>query len=163
MHIKLRNKKLFFGNYKIKCAIGKRGISRKKREGDGCTPNGTFRFKLLLYRKDRIPKIKTYLKKKIIKKNMGWCDDSRSKFYNKLIKLPFVHSAEKLYKNKNIYDVILVIDYNFKPIIKNKGSAIFLHISKNNYSPTEGCIAVSKKDMKLLLTFINKKTKIIIY
>jgi len=94
---------------------------------------------------------------------MGWCDDSRSKFYNKLIKLPFVHSAEKLYKNKNIYDVILVIDYNFKPIIKNKGSAIFLHISKNNYSPTEGCIAVSKKDMKLLLTFINKKTKIIIY
>ena len=163
MHIKLRNKKLFFGNYKIKCAIGKRGISRKKREGDGCTPNGTFRFKLLLYRKDRIPKIKTYLKKKIIKKNMGWCDDSRSKFYNKLIKLPFVHSAEKLYKNKNIYDVILVIDYNFKPIIKNKGSAIFLHISKNNYSPTEGCIAVSKQDMKLLLTFINKKTKIIIY
>ena len=163
MHIFIKNKKLILDKYRIKCAIGKRGISRKKREGDGCTPNGTFRFKLLLYRKDRIPKIKTYLKKKIIKKNMGWCDDSRSKFYNKLIKLPFVHSAEKLYKNKNIYDVILVIDYNFKPIIKNKGSAIFLHISKNNYSPTEGCIAVSKQDMKLLLTFINKKTKIIIY
>ena len=163
MHIKLKNKKIYFGEYKVKCAIGKRGISRKKREGDGCTPKGFFKFKYLFYRKDRVAKIKSYLKKIIIKKNMGWCDDPGSNSYNKLIKFPFFYSAEKLHKNENIYDLILVINYNLKPIIKNKGSAIFLHIAKKNYSPTEGCIAISKKDMKLLLGYINKKTKLIIY
>ena len=163
MHIKLKNKKLYFSNYKIKCAIGKRGISRKKREGDGCTPKGVFKFKYLLYRKDKIFKIRSRLKKIVIKKNMGWCDDSSSNSYNKLIKFPFIHSAEKLYRKESIYDVILVINYNLKPIVKDKGSAIFLHIAKKNYSSTKGCIAISKKDMKLLLTFINKKTKLIIF
>ncbi len=93
---------------------------------------------------------------------MGWCDDPNSNSYNKLIKFPFIYSAEKLHKNENTYDVILIIDYNLRPVIKNKGSAIFLHIAKKNYSPTKGCVAISKKDMKLLLTFINKKTKLII-
>jgi len=162
MHIKLKNKKLHFSNYKIKCAIGKRGISRKKKEGDGCTPKGAFKFKYLLYRKDRIFKIRSHLKKIVIKKNMGWCDDSSSNSYNKLIKFPFTHSAEKLYRKESIYDVILVIDYNLKPIVKDKGSAIFLHIAKKNFSSTKGCVAISKKNMKLLLTFINKKTKLII-
>ncbi len=93
---------------------------------------------------------------------MGWCDDPRSVYYNKLIKFPFVHSAEKLYKKESIYDVVLIINYNLKPIIKNRGSAIFLHIAKKNYTSTKGCIAVSKKDMKILLKFIDKKTKLII-
>ena len=93
---------------------------------------------------------------------MGWCDDTNSKFYNKLVRLPFDLSAEKLWINENIYDVIVVINYNLKPVIKNKGSAIFLHISRKNYSPTKGCIAVKKKDMILLLGKINLKTKIII-
>ena len=163
MHIKLKNKKLHFDNYKIKCAIGKRGISKIKREGDCYTPKGAFKFKSIFYRKDKIPKIKSVLKKTIIKKNMGWCDDPKSNSYNKLIKFPFKYSAEKFYKNNSIYDVVLVIDYNSRPIVKNKGSAIFLHIAKKNYSPTKGCIAISKKDMKLLLAFIKKKTKLIIY
>ena len=162
MHIKLKNKKLYFGKYKIKCAIGKRGISIIKREGDSCTPKGAFGFKYLFYRKDKIYRIKSYLQKIPIEKNMGWCDDPKSNFYNKLIKFPFNHRAERLYKKDNIYDIVLVINYNLKPIIKNRGSAIFLHIAKKNYSPTEGCIAVSKKDMRLLLTFINKRTKLII-
>ena len=93
---------------------------------------------------------------------MGWCDDPTSNNYNKLVKLPFKKSCEKLYKKNNVYDVIIVISYNLKPIIKNKGSAIFLHIATKQYSPTRGCIAVSKKDIFLLLNFIKKKTKIII-
>jgi len=93
---------------------------------------------------------------------MGWCDDPKSNFYNKLIKFPFDDSAEKLHKKKNIYDIFLVINYNLNPIVKKKGSAIFLHLAKKNYAPTKGCVAVSKKDMKLLLTFIDKKTKLII-
>ena len=98
----------------------------------------------------------------VIKKNIGWCDESSSRQYNKMIKFPFRLSAEKLWLKDNIYDVIIVINYNLKPIIKKKGSAIFLHIAKRNYKPTKGCVAIAKKDMILLISKINKKTKIII-
>ena len=91
---------------------------------------------------------------------MGWCNDSRSKNYNKLIKLPFAYSYEKLYKKENIYDIILVLNYNMDPIIKNKGSAIFLHIAKKNYKKTEGCVALKKKDLLEILKELKKKTKI---
>ena len=89
---------------------------------------------------------------------MGWCDDPKAKKYNKLIEFPFKFQAEKLYLKENIYDVIVVLNYNMKPIIPNKGSAIFLHLAKKNYRPTEGCIAISKKDMILLLSNIKKET-----
>ena len=159
MHIVLKNKFLYFGHYKIKCAIGKRGISKNKREGDHCTPVGKFIFEYLLYRKDRIKNFKTYIPKKIIKKNMGWCDDPSSKKYNKLIKFPFSSNAEKLFLRKKLYDLLLVMNYNRRPIIPNKGSAIFLHLTKN-YKPTNGCVALKKKDFLVLLNLINKKTKI---
>ena len=132
-----------------------------KKEGDGITPGGKFKFKSVFYRKDRIQSINTKIPKKIIKKNMGWCDDPNSRFYNKLIYFPFEGSAEKLYLKKNIYDVILILKYNLNPIIKNKGSAIFLHIATKDYKPTKGCIAISKKDMKIILKEINNKTEII--
>ena len=162
MHIKLINKQLHFDNYKVKCAIGKRGISKFKKEGDNCTPRGTFKFIKLLIRNDRVKKLKANLKKLLIKKNMGWCDDIKSNHYNKLIKFPFKYSAEKLYKKENIYDIILVMDYNLRPVIKKKGSAIFLHVATKNYNPTRGCISVSKNNMRQLLKYITKKTKIII-
>ena len=162
MHIKLINKQLHFDNYKVKCAIGKRGISKFKKEGDNCTPRGTFKFIKLLIRNDRVKKLKANLEKLLIKKNMGWCDDIESNHYNKLIKFPFKYSAEKLYKKENIYDIILVMDYNLRPVIKKKGSAIFLHVATKNYNPTRGCISVSKNNMRQLLKYITKKTKIII-
>ena len=93
---------------------------------------------------------------------MGWCDDPSSKFYNKLIKFPFRKSAEKIWLKEDIYDVFIVISYNIKPILKNKGSAIFLHLAKKNYLATKGCIAISKKDMLFLIRKIKKKTKLII-
>jgi len=163
MNIELKNNFLYFQKYKLRCSIGKRGISIKKREGDKKTPKGVFRLKYILYRKDRIFKIKTKLKKIPINKKMGWCDDPNSEQYNKIINYPFKFSAEKMWRKENIYDIIIVIDYNLNPVIKNKGSAIFLHIAKRNYQPTDGCIAVSKKNIKLLLSKINKKTKIKMY
>ena len=90
---------------------------------------------------------------------MGWCDDIRSKKYNKEINFPFKFGAEKLYRRDDIYDYLVVINYNTKKTIPNKGSAIFLHLTKN-YKPTLGCIAVSKKDFTILLKIINKKSKI---
>ena len=163
MNIKLINKFLYLNDYKIKCALGKRGITDKKLEGDNKTPSGIFKFISIFYRKDRISIAKSPLQKVVIKKNMGWCDDSNSKFYNNLIRFPFLYSAEKLWLTENIYDVIIVINYNTNPTIKKKGSAIFLHIAKKNYTPTKGCVAISKKDMKLLIGKINSKTKFRIY
>ena len=163
MHLKLINNKILFQHYKIKCAVGKRGISKKKLEGDKITPKGTFKIKCLFYRKDRVKKIKTSLKKISLKENMGWCDDPKSKFYNKLISFPFSYGAEKLYLKENIYDMVLILNYNMNPIVKKRGSAIFIHIAKRRYTRTEGCIAISKKDMRLLLKNLNKESKITVY
>ena len=163
MNIKLKNKFLYLDEYKIKCAIGKRGITSKKSEGDNKTPSGIFQFKTIFYRKDRILITKSRLQKIVIRKNMGWCDDSASKHYNKLIKFPFRFKAEKFWLKENIYDVIIIINYNMKPILKKKGSAIFLHIAKKNYTPTKGCVAISKKDMNLLISKIDSKTKLRIH
>ena len=110
MNIILKNRFLYFQNYKIRCAVGKNGISYKKKEGDNKTPKGNFKFEYILYRKDRIINIKTSLKKKTIKKNMGWCDDPNSKDYNHLIRLPSKYSYEKLWLKENVYDIILIIN-----------------------------------------------------
>tara|TARA_Y200000002_G_C22644369_1_gene648457 strand:- start:344 stop:835 length:492 start_codon:yes stop_codon:yes gene_type:complete len=158
MRIHIKNKYLSIDNYKVKCAIGKRGINVKKKEGDLITPRGLFKIKFILYRKDRISNLKTKIKKIAINKSMGWCDDPRSVCYNKLINLPFKYSAEKLHRTENTYDIILVLNYNMSPIIKNKGSAIFIHIAKNNFKKTAGCIAIRKISIKKIASMINKKT-----
>tara|TARA_B100000965_G_scaffold138546_1_gene115328 strand:- start:21 stop:512 length:492 start_codon:yes stop_codon:yes gene_type:complete len=162
MHIYLKKKILYFRDYKIKCSIGKRGLTHRKREGDLKTPRGSFNFKLLLYRADRVKNIFTCIKKKKIKKNLGWCDDPTSSLYNKLVFLPFKKNHEKLYLKKNIYDLILVLNFNSNPVVKNKGSAIFLHVSTKKLSPTKGCVSIKKKDLIRILPFITKKTKFII-
>ena len=158
MHIYLKKKFLHFNNYKVKCSVGKNGLTKKKIEGDLKTPKGKFKFEYLFYRKDRIKIIKTKIKKRVIKKNMGWCDEPKSNFYNQLIKFPFKYNAEKLFLKKKIYDLILVLNYNTKPVIKNKGSAIFLHIASKKLTPTKGCVAVKKKDLLKILEFVTNKS-----
>ena len=144
MHILINKKYLTYNQYKVKCAVGKRGVNLKKKEGDFITPIGLYKIKYILYRKDRIKQIPSKLRKIIIKKNMGWCDDPKSKQYNKLIKLPFSYGYEQLFKKENIYDIVLVLNYNMNPVKKDKGSAIFVHVAKKNYEKTRGCVAVKK-------------------
>jgi len=151
---------LKYKNFRFKCALGKNGIKKKIKEGDDITPKGTFQIKAVYYRKDKIKKILTSIKTRIIKKNMGWCDDPKSAAYNQLINLPNKVGYERLYRKDNIYDLIIILNYNMTPIVKNKGSAIFIHIAKKNYSPTKGCIALSKIDLLKILYNINKNTKI---
>ena len=160
MNIILKNKIIYLNDYKIKCAIGKRGIKSKKKEGDKCTPKGKLRLRYIFYRKDRVKKIKSTLKLVPIKKNYGWCDDIRSKMYNKFVKLPFKYSAEKLYLKNNTYDIIVVTDYNIRPLKKNKGSAIFIHVEKKKLLPTLGCIALSKKNLRFLISCVTRHTYI---
>jgi L,D-peptidoglycan transpeptidase YkuD (ErfK/YbiS/YcfS/YnhG family) len=151
---------LKYKNLKFKCAIGKAGIGEKKIEGDNITPKGTYKVIKIYYRKDRIKELVSQIKLIKIEKNMGWCNDPKSKKYNQLINLPTKYSHEKLYRRDNIYDIILVLNYNIKPIIKNKGSAIFVHVVKKNYKKTAGCIALKKNNLMKLVLKIQKNIKI---
>jgi L,D-peptidoglycan transpeptidase YkuD (ErfK/YbiS/YcfS/YnhG family) len=153
---------LKYKKLKFRCALGKAGINKKLIEGDNITPKGIYKIVNIYFREDRIKNIISKLKLIKIKRTMGWCDDQNSKKYNQLIKLPTKYRHEKLYRNDKLYDIILVLDYNMDPIVKGKGSAIFLHLSKNLKNKTRGCIALKKKDMLELIKKIKKSTKVII-
>ena len=163
MIIYLKKKKILkVDDFTFKCCVGKNGISKKKVEGDYKTPRGSFELEHLYFRKDRIAEpIYTKIKKKMIKKDMGWCNDIDSKKYNKLIKINKKYRHEKLYRKDSKYDLLIPIKYNFKNIKKNLGSCIFIHIT-NNYAPTAGCIALKKKDFLILLKLISKNSRIVI-
>ena len=140
MLLKLKDKEtLLIDEFILKCAVGKNGIKNKKKEGDKITPRGLFSLGKLYYRADRVKKPITKLDTKKIKKDMGWCDDPKSIFYNKEIKINNKIKHEKLFKKNSSYDYFIVINYN-----SNKGSAIFIHLT-NNYKKTAGCIALKKK------------------
>ena len=151
---------LQYKNLKFRCALGKAGIKKKEKEGDNVTPKGTFKITKMYYRPDKIKNIISLVKKIKIKNNMGWCDDPNSIHYNKQIKLPSKFSHEKLYRKDNLYDLFLVLNYNTNPVIKNKGSAIFLHITNNSYKKTKGCIALKRGDLIQLVSKIRKNTRI---
>ena len=161
MTIVLKNKAtLIFDDFIFRCSIGKRGLTKNKIEGDKKTPIGTFSLGNLYYRKDRHSKPFTKLKCIPIKKDMGWCDDIKSKKnYNKLIKVNKKIKHEKLFRKDYKYDFMIPINYNSKRTKLGKGSAIFLHLTKN-FNSTLGCVAIKKKDFLILLKLINKNTKI---
>ena len=160
MNIIIKKNLLLYKGYKLKCSIGKSGVKNSKKEGDLATPRGIFELGLLYYRKDRNQSLKSRLKKRVIKKNMGWCNDSKCKKYNQEIYYPFKYEAEKLYRKDKIYDILINIKYNHSPIIKERGSAIFLHLTNKKYKPTKGCVAILKKDFLKILPSINGNTKI---
>tara|TARA_B100001057_G_scaffold110788_1_gene108867 strand:- start:1874 stop:2371 length:498 start_codon:yes stop_codon:yes gene_type:complete len=162
MTIIIKNKEtLLIDDFKFKCSVGKRGFSKNKKEGDLKTPIGIFELGDIYYRTDKVEKPISKLKTNIIRKNMGWCNDPKSRYYNKLIRIKknLKFNYEKLYRKDNKYDFFILIKYNYKKAKKDKGSAIFLHLTKN-YLPTEGCIAITKKDFFILNKLINKRTKI---
>ena len=162
MNIIIKNCLLLYRGYKLKCSIGKMGITNSKKEGDLSTPKGLFKLGILYYRKDRIKLVKCKIKKKVIKKSMGWCNDTRSKKYNREISFPFRYKSEKLYRSDKVYDIFINIKYNYSPTYKGKGSAIFLHLANKKYKATKGCIAIQKKDFLKILPLVNNNTKILI-
>ena len=160
MKITLKNKyTLKVDDFKFKCCIGKNGVKKNKVEGDKCTPKGIFKLGTLYYRKDRVNKPTTNLKIKNIKKNMGWCNDSKNKLYNQEIKVNKNIKHEKLFRKDYKYDYLLVIEYNTKKTKPNKGSAIFIHLTKN-FKTTAGCIALLEKDFLIMVKLINNKSTI---
>ena len=161
MTIFIKNKDtLIFDEFKFRCCVGRGGFSKNKIEGDKKTPIGKFALGNLYFRKDRNSKPNTKLKCIPINKEMGWCDDPKNKkYYNKLIKVNKKIKHEKLFRKDSKYDFLIPVNYNTKKTELGKGSAIFIHLTKN-FKPTEGCIALKKKEFLILLKLINKNTKI---
>ena len=159
MIIHVRNKNtLIIDDFKLKCCIGKNGLKSNKKEGDLSTPKGLYSLKKLYFRKDRVGIPMCMIEKKIIKKNMAWCDDPLHKKYNEEIKTCNKELKENLYRIDHRYDYLISISHNEQKV-PYRGSAIFIHLT-DNYKPTAGCVALKKKDFEILLKLINKKTKI---
>jgi L,D-peptidoglycan transpeptidase YkuD (ErfK/YbiS/YcfS/YnhG family) len=157
IHVPNKNT-LIIDDFKFRCCVGKKGLNFNKKEGDLSTPKGLFNIKKLYFRKDRIGIPKCKINKKVIKKNMAWCDDSNHRKYNEEIKTLDRNLKENFYRKDHNYDYIISISHNEKKI-PYKGSAVFIHLT-DNYKPTSGCVALKKKDFEILLKLIDKKNKI---
>lgn len=153
---------------KFRCSIGKNGISNDKHEGDGKTPIGTFPIREIFIRSDKIPQAKLKnIKLPLITLHTydGWCDDSKSVQYNKLVDLRHFDlqvSHEDLYRKDNLYDIIVVLGYNDQPVIPNKGSAIFVHVAAPNFTGTAGCIGFSESDLLQILSHVDRQSCVIV-
>lgn len=153
---------LRWNNKEFKCVLGKNGIVKDKKEGDGATPSGCFSIREVMYREDRIERPQTDLILNELQKNDGWCDDVNNPNYNRKITLPYPASHEVLWREDNLYDIIGVLGYNDDPVLKSKGSAIFIHIASSNYTSTAGCIALSSQDLLEILREVSRESKVCI-
>ncbi|MDZ4866930.1 MAG: L,D-transpeptidase family protein [Alphaproteobacteria bacterium] len=151
-----------FGRSRYKCAVGYGGIRADKKEGDGATPAGSWPIRHVLFRPDRvrIPKMKFDVRD--LKPNDGWCDAPSDLNYNRPVQLPYAASAEALWRKDGIYDVIAVLGYNDDPVVPGRGSAIFLHIARANYSPTVGCVALARENLLVFLSKATPATRVVI-
>ena len=154
---------LTIGALSLPCALGRSGRVSRKREGDGATPRNVLRPIKVYYRADQWPDRAFALPHKVIRQNDGWCDDVASPRYNRLISLPSPLSHERLWRDDAVYDVVIETDWNHKPAIRGLGSAIFIHLARPGFKPTEGCIALDKKSMNLLLPKLNHSTRFIVH
>lgn len=142
------------------CALGKGGVAADKREGDHASPSGRFALRKLLYRADRGAKPQTVLPAQEIDRNDGWCDDPDHEAYNHPVRLPFDARHETLWREDGLYDLVVVLGHNDNPVVKGAGSCIFMHVARQDYGPTEGCIALEKADLLTLLAAIEDNTAI---
>ena len=157
IHVSDKNT-LIIDDFRLRCCVGKKGLNFNKKEGDCSTPKGLFTLRKLYFRKDRVDIPKCNIDKKVIKKDMVWCDNPKHKKYNEEIKTNNRNFKENLHRKDHKYDYIISISHNEKKV-PGKGSAVFIHLT-DSYKPTAGCVALKRKDFEILLKLINKKTKI---
>ncbi len=147
---------LRLGGRRWRCAVGRGGLKHDKLEGDGATPIGLWPLRELLYRPDRLDLPACGLPARALRSNDGWCDDPTDSAYNKPVLLPYAAGHETLWRDDGLYDLIIPMGYNDAPPVAGKGSAIFFHVARKNYAPTEGCVALSKTDLLALLPLIGR-------
>lgn len=151
-----------WGGKQMRCAIGRNGITAAKREGDGATPAGSFAMRFLLYRPDREAAPHTALPSRPIIRDDGWCDAPTDPAYNRMISLPYHASAEALWRDDGLYDLIVPLGYNDWPVIPGKGSAIFLHLAAPDFAPTAGCVALAHEDLLAVLATADAASRVVI-
>lgn len=140
------------------CALGRSGIRARKREGDGATPLGVFRLLRVYYRPDRVQRPRTGLPVIRLRPADGWCDAGADRNYNRPVELPYPASCEQMWRSDDVYDIVVVLSHNTRPRKRGAGSAIFMHIARPGYSPTEGCIALSRRDLLAVLARCGRST-----
>jgi L,D-peptidoglycan transpeptidase YkuD (ErfK/YbiS/YcfS/YnhG family) len=150
------------GGQTIKVALGRGGIRANKREGDAGTPSGTFRPRQVWWRADRHPRPSTFLPARAIRPEDAWCEDVASRHYNRPLRLDAKHGGDRLTRDDHLYDFIIEIDHNTKPRTAGRGSAVFLHLARNDFSPTAGCVSMTRGAMLRLLARLGPETKIVI-
>ena len=150
------------GNWtrKFRCALGKGGVAQNKREGDGATPLGIFPLRELLYRANRQAAPRTKLPLRALEPQDGWCDEPGAATYNRMVRLPHPHRHERLWRDDHVYDLIVAVGYNDDPVICGRGSAIFIHLMREDYAPTEGCIAFAREDLLEILAGLTPQSTI---
>ena len=153
---------LAYATCRLRCALGRSGISTVKREGDGATPAGTFPLRELWYRSDRLGAPTTGLVCIPIHPDSGWCDDPADAAYNRPVSLPFAAGHERMFREDGLYDLVVPLGYNDAPPVPGLGSAIFLHVAKADYGPTEGCVALAHDDLVALLARCGPETRMAI-
>jgi L,D-peptidoglycan transpeptidase YkuD (ErfK/YbiS/YcfS/YnhG family) len=149
------------GSLALPCALGRGGIRAGKREGDGATPLGRWRLETVLYRPDRTPRPLTGLPVRPIRPDDGWCDAPADRNYNRAVRHPYPASAERLWRGDGLYDIVVVLDHNRRPRVRGHGSAIFIHVARPGYTPTEGCIALAAPDLRRLLARLGPRGAVI--
>ncbi len=154
--------RLIAGGIVVPCALGPSGIVRNKREGDGATPAGVFRFREAFARTDRVVRPVTHLTVRSLARQDGWCDDVRHALYNQEVRKPFAGSHELLWRDDHLYDLVVVIDYNVGHPCKGRGSAIFLHVAAPGLTPTAGCVAIPRPALARLMSRLGPRTRIFI-
>jgi L,D-peptidoglycan transpeptidase YkuD (ErfK/YbiS/YcfS/YnhG family) len=150
------------GARRLPVALGRSGRHPRKREGDGATPAGSWRVIEVFYRPDRALRPRSGLPIRRISPRDGWCDAPGDRNYNRRVQLPYPASAERLWRDDHLYDIVVVLDHNRRPRINCGGSAIFMHIARNGYQPTEGCIALSAKDLRLVVRQLGPGARIVV-
>jgi L,D-peptidoglycan transpeptidase YkuD (ErfK/YbiS/YcfS/YnhG family) len=149
------------GSLLVPCALGRGGVRADKREGDGATPQGTFPLRRLWYRADRFPEpVRCGLAMRPIGREDGWCDDPAAAEYNRPVILPHPARHERLWRDDALYDLVVELGYNDHPVVPGAGSAIFLHVARPDYGPTEGCVAIARADLLRLLAQIGAETQL---
>jgi L,D-peptidoglycan transpeptidase YkuD (ErfK/YbiS/YcfS/YnhG family) len=143
--------RLLLGASVFRAALGRAGVRGLKEEGDGATPAGLLPLRRVLYRADRTAIPRTALPREPIAETDGWCDDPGHRDYNRLVTLPHPARCEELWRRDGLYDIVAVLGWNDAPVERGRGSAIFLHIARPGYAPTEGCVALSEPDLRAVL------------
>ncbi len=156
-----RKRGLVFSAARIaRCALGPAGPRARKREGDGATPAGRWKMLQVYYRADRVARPVTSLPVRALRASDGWCDAPLDRNYNRLVTLPYAASAESLWRADSIYDIVVALDHNIRPRVRGGGSAIFIHLAREGYPPTAGCVALNFHDLGMLLAHCGPGSRI---